>query len=169
MLVVVSDTHGREGHRLEGRTLEAVREADLVCHCGDLLSAAALDAFEREATEFVAVAGNNDEPAVRDRLPDSIVVEHRGFRIALAHGHDHPETHLSLFGRQSNADLVCVGHSHDPEFHLAGEMPVLNPGSHAEPRFNRPAHAELHPGAKLLAGSLVRPDGTVVERFEVTS
>lgn len=168
MLVVVSDTHGRESHRLEGRTLEAVREADLVCHCGDLLSETALDAFEREATEFAAVAGNNDERAVRDRLPDTLVVEHGGFRIALAHGHQHAETHLSLFGRQSSADLVCVGHSHAPAYRLAGEVPILNPGSHAEPRVHRPAHAELYPDAELLAGSLVEPDGSVVERFEVT-
>lgn len=169
MLVVVADTHDREGHRLEGRTLEAVREADLVCHCGDFTTEAVLDAFEREATRLVAVAGNNDSSRLHARLPDTTVVEHRGVRIALAHGHEHSETALSLFGRQSNADLVCVGHSHEPEFHSAGEVPVLNPGSHADPRFHRPAHAELHPGAKLLEGSLVEPDGTVIERFEVTA
>lgn len=167
MLVVVSDTHGREGHRLEGCTLAAVREADLVCHCGDFTTRAVLDAFEREAAEFVGVSGNNDSAAVVDRLPATRIVEHRGVRIALAHGHEHTDTALSLFGRQSNADLVCVGHSHRPTFEFAGEVPVLNPGSHADPRFYRPAHAELDPSAQQIAGRLVEPDGTVFERFEV--
>lgn len=167
MLVVLSDTHGRDGHRLEGRTLEAVRAADLVCHCGDFLTEAVLDDFEAEAADLAAVAGNNDTPGVRDRVPDTRVVDYRDFRLALAHGHEHTETALSLFGRQSNADLVCVGHSHAPGFRMAGTVPVLNPGSHAEPRFHRPAHAELRPDGARLSGVLVKPDGTVFEEFEV--
>jgi hypothetical protein len=167
MLVVVSDTHGRESHRLEGRTLEAVREAELVCHCGDFMTEPVLDAFERETTEFAAVYGNNDPPAVRERLSDTRVVEHRGVRLALAHGHEHTETALSLFGRQSMADLVCVGHSHRPAYRRAGTVPVVNPGSHADPRWHRPAHAELEVSAKVVAGKLVEPDGTVFDRFEV--
>jgi len=35
MLVVVSDTHSREESKLQGRTAEAVREAELVVHAGD--------------------------------------------------------------------------------------------------------------------------------------
>jgi putative phosphoesterase len=167
MLVVVSDTHGRESHRLEGRTLEAVREAELVCHCGDFMTETVLDAFEREATDFTAVYGNNDPPAVRERLADTAVVDHRGVRLALAHGHEHTETALSLFGRQSNADLVCVGHSHQPSYRRAGVVPVVNPGSHADPRWHRAAHAELEVSAKVVAGTLVEPDGTVFERFEI--
>ncbi|WP_255198372.1 metallophosphoesterase [Halorarius litoreus] len=167
MLVVVSDTHGTESPRLEGRTLEAVREAELVCHCGDFMTEPVLDAFEQEATEFAGVYGNNDPPAVRDRLADTRVVDHRGIRLALVHGHEHTETAVSLFGRQSNADLVCVGHSHRPSFQMAGAVPVLNPGSHADPRWYRPAHAELEVSAKVVAGRLVQPDGTVFEQFEI--
>jgi putative phosphoesterase len=181
VITVVADTHGREDHRLEGRTLEAVREADLVIHAGDFRTEAVLDAFERETDSLAAVAGNNDPPAVRERVPDERVVEHRGARIAVAHGHEHTETALSLFGRQSMADLVVVGHSHRPGFRRAGTVPVLNPGSHADPRQFRPAHAELEVGhdgedspsgegrssGGKLAGRLVDPDGTVFETFTV--
>lgn len=178
MLTVVSDTHGREGHRLEGRTLDAVREADCVVHAGDFLAAPVLDAFEREvegtetsddraAERFEAVAGNNDEPAVRDRLPDERVVEYRGARVAVTHGHRKSETQLSLFARQSMAHLLVVGHSHRPGFGHVGDVPVLNPGSHAEPRAYRAAHAEIEVRDGDISGALVQPDGTLIEEFAV--
>jgi putative phosphoesterase len=171
VILVVSDTHGREAHRLTGRTRAALEEAELVCHCGDFCTTAVLSAFETAAADagaaFAAVHGNNDPPAVRDRVPDTRVVDHDGVRLALAHGHEHTDTSLALFGRQSNADLVCVGHSHSPGFDRLGTVPVLNPGSHGEPRFDRAAHAELRPGAKVLDGRLVSPDGEVFERFEL--
>lgn len=171
MILVLSDTHGREDHRLTGRTRAALEEAELVCHCGDFCTPRVLDDFESAAaaadTSFAAVSGNNDPPAVHDRVDDTCVVDHDGVRLALAHGHEHTETSLALFGRQSNADLVCVGHSHSPEFDRLGSVPVLNPGSHAEPRFDRAAHAELRPSAKVLDGRLVSPDGEVFERFEL--
>ncbi|MFC6837426.1 metallophosphoesterase [Halomarina ordinaria] len=165
MITVVSDTHGRTGHRLAGRTLDAVREAALVVHAGDFCTEAVLDAFEAESAAFAGVVGNNDTPGVRERLPETRVVEHGGVRLAVAHGHEHTDTSLALFGRQSNADLVVVGHSHRPGFDYLGEVPVLNPGSHADPRWYEPAHAELH--TDPLRGELVRPDGSVVESFAV--
>src|SRR5699024_6138027 len=70
VICVVSDTHGTDGHRLADRTLEAVREADLVVHAGDFTTEAALDAFEAESRDFRAVRGNNATPTVRERLPE---------------------------------------------------------------------------------------------------
>jgi len=46
MLVVVSDTHSREESKLQGRTAEAVREADVVVHAGDFYREPVLNAFE---------------------------------------------------------------------------------------------------------------------------
>lgn len=167
MIVVLSDTHGRESHRLEGRARKAVGAADAVCHCGDFCTERVLNAFEEECAEFTAVYGNNDPPAVRERTRETRVVEQNGVRLALTHGHDHTATALELFGRQSNADLVCVGHSHDPGFERLGSVPVCNPGSHADPRWYRPAHAELSVDGDRLAGELVGRDGEVFETFTV--
>ena len=171
VLAVLSDTHGRDDPRLEGRTAEAVDEADLVVHAGDFATAEVLEAFEARC-ELRGVYGNNDPPAVRDRLPAERVLEWAGLRIAVAHGHDHTETALTMFGRQSNADLLMVGHSHDPGFRAGASdraVPVLNPGSHADPRWYRPAHAELEwdDDAGLARGRLVEPSGEVFERFPV--
>jgi hypothetical protein len=114
------------------------------------------------------VSGNNDTPVVCDRVSTDRIVEWEGLRIAVVHGHEHTDTALSMFARQSNADLVIVGHSHAPEFR-PGIVPVLNPGSHADPRWNRPAYAELEWDDEegVAHGRLVEPSGTVFERFVV--
>jgi len=167
MLTVVSDTHARESHRLDGRTLEAVREAEFVVHAGDFTTEAVLDAFVDEAGRFAGVVGNNDSAPVRDRLPTKRVVESEGIRLVVVHGHEHSETALSMLGRQEAADLVVFGHSHRPGVHDAGDVTLLNPGSHAQPRRYRAAHAELERENGTIRGRLVQPDGTVFERFEI--
>lgn len=168
VITVVSDTHATDGHRLAGRTLEAVRAADLVVHAGDLVTEAALDAFDRESARLAAVHGNNDSPEVRERVPAQRVVEADGARLAVVHGHEHGRTALSLFGRQEDADLVVFGHSHRPGVEETPDVVLLNPGSHAVPRQFRPAHAELEPGdGGGLVGRLVEPDGRVFETFRV--
>ena len=193
MLVVVSDTHGTDSHRLEGSTLKAVRSADLVVHAGDFTTNAVLDGFEDVTERLVAVHGNVDEPAVRERLPPTRTFEESGLRIALTHRRDGGDTGLALFGRERDADLVVSGHSHRPRFLDAGDVALLNPGSHAQPRGNRPAHAELFPGdgresdaipgeesagdaipekgsaGATIRGRLRQPDGTVFEEFAIRS
>ena len=167
MLVALSDTHSRDGTRLSGRTAEAVESASVLVHAGDFMTIDVLEAFDSHGSLY-AVYGNNDPPAVRDRIPPDRLFEWRELRIALVHGHEHTDVELSMLGRQSNADLVVFGHSHAPEFR-DGVVPALNPGSHADPRWNRPAHAELEydDAAGLARGRLVEPSGTVFESFTV--
>ena len=167
VICVVSDTHGTDGHRLAGRTLEAVRAADCVVHAGDFTAEAALDGFETEAHDLRAVHGNNATPAVRERLPAERTIEFDGAQIALTHGDRRDDTGLELFGREAGADLVIFGHSHEPLFTDAGEVGLLNPGSHADPRWNRPAHAELDPRKGVIDGRLCDPDGAVFETFSL--
>lgn len=245
MLVVLSDTHGTDSHRLAGRTLEAVRAADRVIHAGDFTTEAVLDAIEREAgsaartepkgenggepagggkadgdetgggkggsdgravgggepaggskpgagdgvaasdaaagqgrqtadreargADLAAVWGNRDGPGVRSRLPATRVVEWAGGRFVVAHGHDHDRTALSYLGRQEDADAVVVGHSHRPRVSLGGAVAVLNPGSHADPRWRRPTHAELESTPAGIRGRLVTPDGASVREFDLAA
>jgi len=167
MLVALSDTHGRESPRLEGRTETAVEAADLVVHAGDFTTGAVLDAFAARS-DLRGVYGNNDPPAVRDRLPAERVVEWADLRLFVVHGHEHTDTALAMAGQQSNADLVVYGHSHDPGVRM-GEVPLCNPGSHADPRWNRPGHAELEwdEVAGLARGRLMEPSGKTFEQFVV--
>ena len=181
MITVIGDTHGRDDHRLEGRAREAVRGSELVVHTGDFTTGAVLDGFERETgadldgdggsdgrSDLVAVYGNNDDAAVRERLPASRVVERAGIRFVVVHGHEHGGAALAYLGRQEDADVVVVGHSHRPEWRTVDGVGILDPGSHADPRWHRPAHAELEPTAEGLDGRFVSPDGATIEAFTLT-
>ncbi|MFD1646962.1 metallophosphoesterase [Haloarchaeobius litoreus] len=167
MLVVVSDTHSHTGHALTGRTREAVENADLVVHAGDFVSPDVLDAFYEVAPELRAVHGNADAPAVIERLPTARVVDYEGVRIAVTHRRSGGATGLRMFGREKGADLVVSGHTHRPTVVETDDVTLLNPGSHAQPRGNRPGHAELEPTDGGLSGRIVQPDGTLIEEFSV--
>ena len=77
-------------------------------------------------------------------------------------------TALSLFGRERDADVVVYGHSHKPTLDASGPVALLNPGSHAQPRGNRAAHAELTPVDGGLRCRLVTPDGEAFEEATLT-
>jgi len=163
MLTVISDTHGTDDHRLTGATLEAVREADHVVHAGDFTTEAVHDAIDDEATALTAVAGNNERPALRERLPAEATIDWQGYRILVVHGHEHTETALGLLARQVEADVVVVGHSHRPELTALDGRLLVNPGSYADPRRYRPAHAELAADGAGLSARLRSPDGDTFE------
>jgi predicted phosphodiesterase len=64
--------------------------------------------------------------------------------------------------------VVLFGHSHRPTYDPSDEVVLLNPGSHAQPRGNRAAHAELERRpAGGVEGRLVTVDGEVFESFVV--
>jgi putative phosphoesterase len=167
MLTVVSDTHSTEGHRLSGRTLDAVREAELVVHTGDFMRESVLDSFHREADRLLGVVGNNDDAAIRGRLPEARTFTFGGVRFAATHTRRGGATALSLFGRTHDADVVLFGHSHQPTYDPGADVVLVNPGSHAQPRGNRTAHAEFDPDGGGLAGRLVTVDGEVFESFRI--
>lgn len=167
MLVVVSDTHGRRGTRLAGRTRAAVADADLVVHAGDFTSESALEGFYDAAATLRAVHGNADDPAVKDRLPTARTVRYGGVDFGVTHTRPGGDTALAMFGRERNVGVVVHGHTHRPRVDAAGPVTLLNPGSHADPRGNRQSHAELEPDGDGLAGRLVTVDGEVFERFRL--
>ena len=167
MIAVLSDTHGTDDARLSGWAADAVEAADLVLHAGDFTTVPVLEAFEAASERLAAVHGNVDDAAVTARLPATETVDVGPVRIVVVHGHEHTETGLAMLGRQEGADLVVSGHSHRPGVVDAGDVTLLNPGSHAQPRQFRPAHAELEPADGGLRGRLVGEDGEVIEEFTV--
>jgi putative phosphoesterase len=167
VLVVVSDTHRTEGTGLVGAAADAVAEADVVLHTGDFTTEAILDSFRDAAAEFHGVHGNRDDGTVSDQLPEATRFEYAGVRIAATHTSRSGATGLTLLGRQHGADLVVFGHSHRPTVEERGELTLLNPGSHADPRGNRQSFGTLRPTDSGLAGRLVTVDGEPFDSFSV--
>ncbi|ELY88107.1 phosphodiesterase [Natrialba aegyptia DSM 13077] len=172
-ITVLSDTHSADGHELDGDVLRAVRNADVVIHAGDFTSSAALDALQDECAVLFAVHGNADSAAVRDRLPTARVVEAGGVRFAVTHRRDGGETGLAMFGRSRDADVVVSGHTHCPTVVRTDDCLLLNPGSYAQPRGNRPGYAVLETrtdggdDTSELTGEIREPTGELVESFVV--
>lgn len=163
MIAIFSDTHSDRGHELEGAALDAARDADSVIHAGDFISPSSLEAFQEVSAALFAVHGNADSDAVRERLPPERVVDEGGLRIALTHRRNGGRTGLALFGRAQDADLVVSGHTHRPGITRTDDVLLLNPGSHAQPRGNRPGFATLERTADGAEVRLMEPDGTVID------
>lgn len=169
VLVVLSDTHRTDGTGLVGAAETAVADADAVIHAGDFTTEAVVDSF-REATgdvAFHAVHGNADTPEVTARLPTATTLEYAGVRIAVTHRDRSGATGLTMLGRQEGAALVVSGHSHRPSVEAGGEVTLLNPGSHADPRGAKQSFAVLRPDGGGLAGELRTVEGEQFAAFTV--
>lgn len=167
MLVICSDTHRQDDPGLQGQLQEDVAAADLVCHVGDFTTESVLDGFQEAADQLLAVHGNADSPGVRNRLPDARAVTYEGVTVALTHRQNGGATGLELFGRSRDASLVVSGHTHQPSLTVADDITFLNPGSHNEPRGNRPGYAVATPDQSGLVVELRSLDGTVVKQLRV--
>jgi len=163
MLALVADTHRTEDAGLVGRTATAVDEAEALVHAGDFTTPAVHAAFEEAAAgadaRLYGVHGNSDGPALRERLPASRTVEALDRRFVVVHGHEHDRTALSLLARQEDADCVVVGHTHRPGIGTVGDVTLVNPGSHADPRGGPATHGEVRRRGETVAVAIVGRDG----------
>lgn len=165
MIAIFSDTHSSHGHELRGAALRAAQEAAAVVHAGDFTSEAALEAFQAETAALYAVSGNADDAAVTTRLPTERTIEVLGITLAVRHRPRGGEAGLALFGREREAQLVVFGHTHRPTVVDCEDVVLCNPGSHAQPRGNRPGFAVLERDGETVRGTIREPDGTTIERF----
>jgi uncharacterized protein len=139
-LAIVGDTHlPRFGRALPAPMVAALAGADRILHVGDHTEAFVIDLLEALApTE--AVAGNNDPPALQERLGSSRVVQVEGIRIGMTHGHLGPgrTTPERAWRTFANADppvhAIAFGHSHQPMIEQREDIWLLNPGSPTDKR-----------------------------------
>jgi hypothetical protein len=155
-LVVTADTHlPRRARDLPHALWAAIDAADLVVHAGDWVDVALLDQLEARSRRLLAVHGNNDHGALRERLPEVARAEVEGLRLAVVH-----ETGAAT-GRERrcaarfpDTDVLFFGHSHIPwDTTAATGLRLLNPGSPTDRR--RQPHGTFVT-AVLDAGALTR-------------
>jgi putative phosphoesterase len=136
-LVLTSDTHVPQRSRdLPHSLWRAIEAADVVVHAGDWVDVALLDQFEARSQRLVAVYGNNDHGALRDRLPEIARVEIEGLRFTVVHETgDAKGRDARCTVRFPDADVLVFGHSHIPwDTTATTGLRLLNPGSPTDRR-----------------------------------
>jgi uncharacterized protein len=152
--LVLADTHLRDDlSPLPPAVWDAVDDADVVLHAGDVVTGDLLDALRRRRPVH-AVLGNNDR-ALQRTLPDRLALRLGGVRVAMVHDAG------ARAGRERRmrrwfpeAQVVVFGHSHEPVDAVGVDgQRLFNPGS-AVQRRRQP---------ERTMGRLVLADGVVVE------
>jgi putative phosphoesterase len=144
LVAVIADTHmPRGGRQLPGACVERLRAADLILHAGDVVAASVFEDLEALGPPLQAVHGNMDDAELRERLPETLVVEVSGLRIGMIHDAGASAgREVRLAARFPGCAAVVYGHSHEPQVARAGEFWILNPGSPTERR-RAPSHTML--------------------------
>jgi putative phosphoesterase len=132
----MSDTHLPRGPRaLPERCRDLCRGADLLLHCGDVVSVAFWDELRALGPPLEGVRGNMDDAALQSLLPERAVVDLEGVRIGMVHI---PGPAIGREARLAAAfpgcDAVIYGHTHVPQVERHGAAWILNPGSPTERR-----------------------------------
>ncbi|MGY2004582.1 metallophosphoesterase family protein [Blastococcus sp. SYSU DS1024] len=136
-LVFTADTHvPKRARELPLDLWSAIDAADVVVHAGDWVDVAMLDALEQRARRLVAVHGNNDHGALRERLPEVARAEIEGVRFAVVHETgDAKGREARCAARFPDVDVLVFGHSHIPwDTTAASGLRLVNPGSPTDRR-----------------------------------
>lgn len=135
--LVLADTHlPKRAKRLPDPVLAELERVDGVVHAGDWVDEATLDLLLATGRPVIGVAGNNDGPALHERLPEIARTTVEGVRLAVVH-----ETGAST-GRERrmddafpDTDVLVFGHSHIPwDTTTPRGLRLLNPGSPTDRR-----------------------------------
>jgi len=130
-VVLVGDTHAYSWEEVHPRVREAVGEADIAVHAGDIVRQAVVDGFRAAARRAFVVHGNSDPPDLRSTLPDRQVFEVDGVRIGVTHpawGGPEFEPEELLPDFHGGVDVILYGHLHEPVNEWRRDVLFLNGG-----------------------------------------
>lgn len=136
-VLMLADTHiPRRARDLPEEVWSEVDRADAVVHAGDWCDAGSLDALAARARLLVGVYGNNDGPALRERLPETARAALGGVRFAVVHETGTAKGRENRCARRfPDCDVLVFGHSHIPWDTTAPTgLRLLNPGSPTDRR-----------------------------------
>ena len=113
--------------------LDALRDSDLIIHCGDVGDSAVLEALQTIAP-VRAIRGNNDKGAWACSLPACDLVEVGSHKIYVLHN----LADLDLDPAETGFTVVVSGHSHKAVIEKRRKILFVNPGSAGPRRFTLP-------------------------------
>ncbi|CAH0346305.1 metallophosphoesterase [Bacillus sp. CECT 9360] len=129
-VLIMSDSHGLT-HEINLIKERHGHEVDAMIHCGD----SELPMRATEMKGFLTVRGNCDYD---EAYPDERLEEIGGLHFFVAHGHLYNVKmtlmNLAYKSEETNADIVCFGHSHIAGSEMVDGTLFINPGSIRLPR-----------------------------------
>ena len=130
-IAVISDTHFWQWDEVHPDIRNAVREADIAVHCGDIVRQGVVDGMRAEAKQAVIVHGNSDPPDLRASLPYTEIIEVEGRKLGVTHpawgGPEFPLEEL-LKDFSEPVDAILFGHLHETVNEIRDDVLFLNPG-----------------------------------------
>ena len=114
-------------------SIDALQNADLIIHAGDIGKPAVLDGLQTLAP-VLAIRGNNDRDPWAVSLPTHDTVKIGAHTLYVLHD----LTELALDPGASGFSVVISGHSHKPEVKTLNQVLFVNPGSAGPRRFTLP-------------------------------
>ena len=131
-ILVVSDTHGRDGNL--NTVLRKVKPIDALIHCGDVEGREEQIVSMAECPTYM-VAGNNDFFSDLPREKDFRIGR---YKVWLTHGHNYcvsmGNEYLKKEAKIRGADIVMYGHTHKPVVDIGDGLIAINPGRLSYPR-----------------------------------
>jgi putative phosphoesterase len=86
---VISDTHLDDyDDKMRRSMAEHFNDVDMILHAGDMVDLRVLEIFGGK--EIKAVCGNMDNFSVREKFPEHLLFEIKGFKFLLIHGWGSP-------------------------------------------------------------------------------
>jgi len=152
-IIALSDTH-LENEKLPSSVAELAKNADIILHAGDFVSAkchTALAALGR----LEAVHGNSDCAELKRLLPERKVIEVDGTRPGAAmasHGSD--LVGAEMMAREMDVQVLVFGHIHRPLIEK-GKLLLICPGSTTLPRMSAPCVAVLEIEDSNVRGNII--------------
>ena len=85
-LLILADTHvPKRARDLPDQVWAEIDAADVVVHAGDWVEVSLLDQLVARSRRLLACWGNNDDPELRERLPEVARATLDGLRVAVVH------------------------------------------------------------------------------------
>lgn len=136
-IVVIGDTHiPKRAKNLPELLVSDLKASDLIIHTGDWQP---MEVYEeiKSYGNVVGVHGNVDDERLQKLLPEKVMLELEGWKIAVTHGHGKGQTTekraLAAFN-ENEVDCVIFGHSHIPLLKKNENVILFNPGSPTDKR-----------------------------------
>lgn len=161
-VLIMSDSHGLT-HEISMIANRHKQEVVATIHCGD----SELESSDPLLKDFLAVRGNCDyDPG----YPNDLIEDIAGQRFFITHGHLYnikmTLMNLAYKSEETNAQIICFGHSHTAGSEMIDGRLFINPGSIRQPRGRKEkTYAVLSIRAELLEITYFDLEGNIVKEL----